>query len=116
MVGLDAYEKRLHKQLEVRARAVRNWHYLKNQVMIVVAFNKDYNLERAQSKKSTIDQEEQVPRLTCSQRIAPYIIDPNHRYKVMWDITIAGLLLLTFFVDPYHVGFWFEPLEDPAMV
>ena len=75
--------------------------------MIVAAFKVDYNLERAQTKKSAEEKEEELPRLSCSQRIAPYIIDPNHRYKVIWDIIIAGLLLLTFFVDPYHVGFWF---------
>ena len=74
--------------------------------MIVVAFNAN-NLRRASTKFASKDLEDVAPKITCSQRIAPYIIDPNHRYKVIWDITIAGLLLLTFFVDPYHVGFWF---------
>ena len=74
--------------------------------MIVVAFNAN-NLRRASTKFTSKDLEDVAPKISCSQRIAPYIIDPNNRYKVIWDITIAGLLLLTFFVDPYHVGFWF---------
>ena len=51
-------------------------------------------------------------KLRCARVLAHYIINPTNRYKMMWEILIAMCYVVSFIVDPYIFGFWFEPLVD----
>ena len=50
--------------------------------------------------------------LSCKERIAPYIIDPLNKYKVMWDVSIGLIYLMSFLLDPIVFAFKFVPLES----
>ena len=39
------------------------------------------------------------------------MIDPQNKYKVIWDLCIGLIYLLSFLLDPVVFAFKFEPLE-----
>ena len=38
-------------------------------------------------------------------RIAKYIIDPKNKYKVMWDLSIGIIYLMSYLADPVVFAF-----------
>lgn len=56
-------------------------------------------------------QEESKP-FSCRNFIAPYIINPQNRYKVIWDNFIGIVFLLSFIFDPINFAFDFEPMYN----
>ena len=50
------------------------------------------------------------------ERIAPYIIDPMNRYKVLWDLSLGFVYLMSYLLDPFVLGFHFTPLQDKVVV
>ena len=61
--------------------------------------------------KSSIDQKDWKKNLegkkncSCKGAVAPYIIDPKNKYKVMWDLFIGIIYLLSYLVDPVVFAF-----------
>ena len=109
MRKLDTFNQNLYEDLEIRQRAISNWKKLKIYLM----------LYRVCSNRTTeeVHPEYEEPfetkRPTCLERIAPYVIDPNNRYKVAFDIFLAGIYMLTYWLDPIILAFHFKPLEIP---
>ena len=54
--------------------------------------------------------EEEKEKVTCSSYLAYKIIDPTNKYKVMWDLGIGIVYLVSFIIDPVVFAFKFEPL------
>ena len=50
--------------------------------------------------------------IACRERLAPYIIDPNNFYKVMWDVLVGFIYLSVFLFDPFIFAFKYEPLRS----
>lgn len=103
---LDAFEKRLFDNLEVRQRAIKNWHKLRILIVLIIICNGG-EIDDAPTAlgKKRITLPERAP--TCKERFAPYIIRPSHKYKLAWDAVIGFLYLVSYFVDTYTVAFWF---------
>ena len=45
--------------------------------------------------------------------MAPHIIDPRGRYKMLFDNLMGFIFLDCYLMDPYVLAFNFEPLSDP---
>jgi len=56
--------------------------------------------------------------LNYRQRIAPYIVDPMHSYKVAWDVLIALVYMVAYSIDPYILAFHqvLSPLSEISNV
>ena len=52
---------------------------------------------------------------SCKERLTPYIINPESRYKVAWDMALGLLYLVLFWMDIYIIAFRFLPLEMPSI-
>ena len=48
--------------------------------------------------------------LSCKEKVAFLIIDPNSKKKVLWDIFMGFVYLICFLIDPVIYSFNFEPL------
>lgn len=47
---------------------------------------------------------------TCRGYMAPYVIDPMSRWKVLWDFNLGIIYMLAYFSDPLILAFKFKPL------
>lgn len=86
---------------------MKNWKKLR---ILIVLFQICGN-KTLGSAKSAYFKEESV-NLSCKERIAPYIINPYNKYKVMWDLAQGLIYLMSFLLDPIVFAFKFKPLEN----
>ena len=56
--------------------------------------------------------EKERKKFSCREFIAPYIMDPTNRYKMLWDNLMGIVFLFSFIFDPINFAFNFEPLYD----
>lgn len=54
-------------------------------------------------------------KLTCRERIAPYIIDPMSPYKIAWDMFMGVCYLYAIVIDPFVYSEHFFPLENKRL-
>ena len=85
---------------------MKNWQKLR---ILIVLFQICGNKTLEKGKKKFFEKKKK-PK-TCRSVVAPYIIDPLNKYKVMWDLAIGLIYLLSFLLDPVVFAFKFEPLE-----
>ena len=101
------YEAQLFDDLEVRRRALSNWKKMR---LLIVLFQltgmRHSDSERNKGKKVKKERN----KVSCREFIAPYILDPTNRYKMLWDNFIGIVFLLSFVFDPINFAFNFEPL------
>ena len=109
--NLDMYEHRLHDTLEVRTRAIRNWKKLRLLIVLLIICGKSYDMARLENESVKDDEENAANKNGCRKRLAPYIIDPMHRYKLAWDLFVGLLFLVSYFLDPFILALWFHPYE-----
>ena len=84
-----------------------------------MAFN--VNQTRIRSMNTSIKEfvnkkrNELVEESSCRSYLAPYIINPTSRWKVIWDIQMGLWYLLAYIIDPLVLAFFFKPLEYKAI-
>lgn len=116
MRKLDDYELILPDELEERARAIKNWKMLKLKLVMLILCGLNINGKKDREKDA--EEEEAAKKKNakwCREWIAPKIIDPMNKWKVMWDICVGSLYLVAFYQDSFLLAFWFRPLKEPAM-
>ena len=107
---LEVYEEQLYDDLEVRARAISNWKKLR---ILIVLFQLT-GMRHSESARlaNTHEEVEKKSSFSCKSLIAPLIIDPNNRYKILWDNFLGIVFLVSFVFDPINFAFNFEPLYN----
>lgn len=91
----------------MRARAIANWKRLRIVMVLLKVCGGNVLTESVNTKH--YEEQNKAP-LTLGEAIAPYIINPMNRYKVLWDLSLGHVYLLSFLMDPYTLAFHFEPL------
>ena len=43
--------------------------------------------------------------------MAYYTVSPKNYYKMLWDVTIGFVYMISYLVDPFVFSFHFEPLQ-----
>ena len=106
----EAFESRLHDNLEVRRRAISNWKKLRILILMLglcggrLADSHDLGSTTRHIKKL------EGEKKGCRAKFAPYIIDPMNKYKILWDILMGILYQLAYIIDPVILAFEFRPL------
>lgn len=106
---LEAFENRLPDDLALRERAIKNWKKLRLLVVLLMVCGK--NADKSGTEITRI-YEEEPEKFSLKEKIAPYIINPRNKYKILWDSMMGFLYWMTFFLDPYIFAFLFVPLEN----
>ena len=114
---LEKYESRLHDDLEVRRRAINNWKKLRILLILLSICGGKLNDEdeEGNGKASYVFENDKKKTKSCKESIAPYIISPFNKKKILWDTIIGLVYLLSYFVDPYVCCFFGRPLEHNGL-
>lgn len=79
-----------------------------------MTFNEKFTRVRSMTmslKDLTRKEETSEEKKSCRGYLAPYIIDPFNRWKVLWDINMGLWYLLAYIIDPLIIAFYFKPLQ-----
>ena len=108
---LEQYESRLHDDLEVRSRAINNWKKLRILLILLsICGGKLNDDDDGNGKVSNQYENDKKKTKSCKESIAPYIISPFNKKKILWDTIIGLVYLISYFVDPYVACFFGRPL------
>jgi len=86
----------LNDHLEVRARAIKNWQKLRLLLVLMMICGRSVPREQLADSDEELKDGSSQQKPSCKQRIAPYIIDPRNKYKLMWEILICSTYMVTF--------------------
>lgn len=60
---------------------------------------------------STMRHQEEEKAKSFKARIAPYVINPESKFKVAWDVMLSLVYMTCYLMDPYIYAHQFEPLQ-----
>ena len=70
--------------------------------------------------KTTVDEEgktkdwkENVKKKTCRESFAGFVIDPRNPYRILFEVIMGFIYLLSYLIDPYILVFRFRPYNKP---
>lgn len=109
---LELFNDRLYDDIDFRTRAMKNWQKLR---ILIVLFQICGKNSLDSTKKKEQYEEEEKEKVTCTMYLAHKIIDPANKYKVMWDLSIGIVYLVSFVIDPVVFAFKFEPLQTDSL-
>ena len=89
---------------------MKNWQKLR---ILIVLFQVCGNKSLDDGKK--IHYKEQKEKKGCKEKIAPYIINPMNKYKIIWDSIISVIYLLSYIMDPIIFAFKYEPFASESV-
>ena len=56
---------------------------------------------------------EKKKKKSCRESFAPYVISPFNKWKILADLIMGLIYLMTYMTDPYILCFLFTPLSNP---
>ena len=112
---LEVFQNSLYKDIEVRKRAIANWKKLRMILVLVTVWGQKKKKRPVLANDSQYINLLEKDKKSCSEIIAPYIIDPLNRYKLAWDIIMGGFYFISYIIDPYIIADHFESLEDQKL-
>ena len=120
ILKLTDYNTKLFDNCETKSRSIKNWQRLRLMLMLHSftggrKIDAIENLEKEKEKKEDEKEKEKKPPLVWYESLAFYIIDPVHRYKLMWDSAIGLLFLSAFVLDPVIYAFHNVHLENETI-
>lgn len=111
---MNNFHQQFYDNLDVSKRAIANWKKLRILIVLLkICGNKfHHGTNRFDFSKEDFEEEKKSRWKDCRVFIAPYLIHPKNKYKVIWDAFIGFVYLTCFFADPYNAAFSYRNLEE----
>ena len=99
------------EDLNLRKRAIANWKKIKILLLLLKMCGGKHQISISDANND--NEEKQVyktKKVSCKEKIAPYILRPDGRFMIFWSILMGEVYLVCLVLDPLIFVFNLKPL------